>query len=130
MDGNEALSILQGGHLDTVSFVMDYVEVRIGYSVLRSQCSHPKVRLSDGSIYEFPEDGSRDALCSLIDSNVVAASEVEADTDDWRIEVRTDKGHVLAIPLGSERRVGGPEAAHLVPADASGRLEVSEMWIW
>ncbi len=129
MDGNEALSILEGGHLDTVSFVMDYVEVRIGYNVLRSQASDPTVRLPDGSIYKFPQDGSRDALCSMIDANVIAASELGVDTDDWRIEVRTDKGHVLTIPLGWEQRVG-PEAAHLVPADASGRLEGSGMWIW
>lgn len=36
MDGDEALSILMGGHFDTVSFVMDYVEFRIGYSILRA----------------------------------------------------------------------------------------------
>ncbi len=28
MDSNEALAALRGGHLDTVSFVMDYVEFR------------------------------------------------------------------------------------------------------
>ena len=34
MDANEALGALRGGHLDTVAFVMDYVEFRINYDVV------------------------------------------------------------------------------------------------
>ena len=33
MEGNKALAALRGGHLDTVSFVMDYVEFRIDDNV-------------------------------------------------------------------------------------------------
>lgn len=35
-DGQRRLTGVVGGHLDTVSFVMNYVEVRIGYSVFRA----------------------------------------------------------------------------------------------
>ena len=81
MTGNEALAALRGGHLDTVSFVLDYVEFRINYNVLRT----------------------------------LATPVVE------RIEVRTDAGHVLTIPLSGD--AGGPEFAHLVPADGG-------MFVW
>jgi hypothetical protein len=45
--GDEALSVLVGGHLDTVSFVMDYVEFRIGYSVVRALHPPAVVALSE-----------------------------------------------------------------------------------
>ena len=70
----------------------------------------------DGRRLRFPEPGSRDALCELIDTTVVSAAEV-----DQRIEVRTDAGHVLTIPLSGD--AGGPEFAHLVPADGG-------MFVW
>ena len=110
MAGNEALAALRGGHLDTVSFVLDYVEFRINYNVLRALAS-PVVEGIDGRRLRFPEPGSRDALCELIDTTVISAAEV-----DQRIEVRTDAGHVLTIPLSGD--AGGPEFAHLVPSTA------------
>lgn len=36
MTGDEHLAILKGGHLDTVSFVMGYVEFRINYNIFRA----------------------------------------------------------------------------------------------
>ena len=46
MDEDNGLAVLPGGHLDTVSFVMDYVEFRISYNVLRALAS-PVVTLAD-----------------------------------------------------------------------------------
>ena len=123
MDGDEALSILVGGHLDTVSFVMDYVEFRIGYSILRAHAA-PQVELHDGTKARFPEPGSRDALCRLIDSDVVSAHE---SADGGRLEVRTSNGDLLEI---NGTNYPYPEFAQLVPADERGRLMVSEMYIW
>ena len=121
MDSNEALAALRGGHLDTVSFVQDYVEFRINYNVLRA-LAPPVVEGSDGRRLRFPEPGSRDALCELIDTWVVSADEVGSDeSGDRRIEVRTDAEHVLTIPLSGD--AGGPEFAHLVPVDGG-------MFIW
>jgi hypothetical protein len=72
----------------------------------------------------------RDALCSMIGTTVVEAREHGSDRDhDFRIELRTDAGHVLTVPLDHGSRVG-PEAAHLIPADSTGRLDSSDMWVW
>lgn len=117
------------GHLDTVSFVMDYVEFRIDYNVLRVMTG-PIVELADGRRGRFPEGGSRDLLCDLIDSEVVAADEIGHDSSpDHRIEVRTREGHLLIVPLDLVS-MGGYEGAHLVPADATGRLDGAGMVVW
>lgn len=123
MGGDEPLAILVGGHLDTVSFVMDYVEFRIGYSVLRAHAP-PSVQLHDGTSARFPEPGSRDALCRLIDSEVVAAREVASRT---RLEIRANRGDLLVV---DGRDYESPEFAHLVPADERGTLDVGSMYIW
>lgn len=123
MDGDEALSILVGGHLDTVSFVMNYVEFRIGYNILRAHTA-PRVELHDGTTAVFPAPGSRDALCRLIDSDVVSAHEAAEGT---RLEIRTSKNDLVLID-GSGYRY--PEFAQLVPADERGKLLVSKMYIW
>jgi hypothetical protein len=78
---------------------MDYVEFRIDYNILRA-LNPPRVELHDGTAASFPEPGSRDALCQLIDTEVAQA------------------------------RVDFPESAHLVPADDRGDLLVDEMHIW
>lgn len=120
---------LVGGHLDTVSFVMDYVEFRIDYSILRA-LTNPIVQLADGQVSRFPEPGSRDALCRLVDSTVIAAAEKgERAADDLRIEIETDARHTLVIPLDSHS-LRGVEGAHLVPADERGHLDVPKMAIW
>ena len=123
-EGDAALAVLVEGHLDTVSFVMNYIELRIGYSILRA-LNPPRVKLRDGTVATFPQPGSRDALCRLIDTKVVAAREV---TDGpWRIEVETDRGDLLVVPIDSTDH---PESAHLVPADERGRLHGERMYIW
>lgn len=129
MKSNDALRCLVGGDVDAVAFVRDYVEFRVDYNVLRA-LTPPQILTPDGQLHRFPHAESRDALCTLIDAAVVAAEELGSDeTGDPRIEVRTDSGHVLIVPLDSRTRVG-PEAAHLVPADASGSPDTAGMWIW
>jgi hypothetical protein len=129
MNGDDALASLVGGHLDTVSFVMGYVEFRVNYNILRA-LSSPRVQLPDGDTYQFPDPGSRDALCSMIDTRIVVARLQGSETaDDFRIELQTDSGHRLTVPLDDSSRVG-VEAAHLIPADETGRSDGSNMWIW
>jgi hypothetical protein len=122
---DDGLGRLIGGHLDTVSFVMDYVEFRIDYNVLRA-LNPPRVTLDDGTTASFPEPGSRDALCQLIDTEVVEARIVRGD-DAPRIEVRTSRGDLLSISLDD---ADSPESAHLVPANEQGDLLVEDMYIW
>jgi hypothetical protein len=121
----ERLGRLIGGHLDTVSFVMDYVEFRIDHNVLRA-LNPPRVELHDGTTASFPERGSRDALCQLIDTEVAEAQVVRGD-DEPRIEVRTSRGDLLSISLND---TNFPESAHLVPADEQGQLRLEDMYIW
>jgi hypothetical protein len=117
------VSDLVGEQLTVVAFVMDYVEFHFNGPVLRS-LTNPIVQTEAGSV-QFPAPGSRDALCSLIGSRVDAAS---VRVDD-RIEIRTDANQTLIVPLDDPSR-RGPEAAHLVPADATGRPDVPDMTIW
>jgi hypothetical protein len=109
--------------LNAVSFVMDYVEFHFNGPVLRA-LSFPVLDYQERRV-RFPEPGSRDALCSLIGSDVAAVEVREHD----RIELRTKQGHILTIPL-DEASYRGAEAAHFIPADSSGRLRVADMMIW
>jgi hypothetical protein len=124
VEADDALSRLIGGHLDTVSFVMDYVEFRIDYNVLRA-LSPPRVTLHDGTTTAFPEPGSRDALCHLIDTDVAQARLVNGD--EPRIEIRTSRGDVLCIDIDD---TDSPESAHLVPADDQGVPVAERMLSW
>jgi hypothetical protein len=129
MRESDPLSRLVGGDLDTVSFVRDYVEFRIDYNVLRA-LTDPVVEMPDGAIHRFPHPGSRDALCSLIDTTVTAAVEIgPRDRSDCRLELKTSAGHTFVIPLDSASMVG-PEAAHLIRADERGRPMGAEMVVW
>jgi hypothetical protein len=73
----------------------------------------------------FPEPGSRDALCSLIGSEVAAVTV----SDDDRIELELHGDRRLTIPLDQESRLG-VEAAHYVPAARDGTLRTADMRIW
>jgi hypothetical protein len=123
--GTDALSILVGGHLDTVSFVMNYVEFRIGYSVFRA-LSPPVVLRPDGTVARFPEAGSRDELCALIDSTVTDATELTIDGRKT-IEIETDRGDRIRVDVDG---FDTSEFAQLVPADKTGRLQVADMYVW
>ena len=121
-DGDDPAGLV-GEQLNNVAFVMNYVEFKFNGPVLRA-LTNPIVE-SDGLRLRFPESGSRDALCSLI------GSEVEAVTvnDDDRIELALTSDRRLTISLDRESRVG-TEAAHYVPAARDGTLRTAEMLIW
>jgi len=122
MAGTRIESLLSE-QLNAVSFVMDYVEFHFNGPVLRA-LSNPALDYQ-GHRVRFPDAGSRDALCTLIGSEVTSIDVRKHD----RIELRTKQGHILTIPLdGASYR--GAEAAHFIPADASGQLQVADMMIW
>jgi hypothetical protein len=114
---------LVGEQLNTVAFVMDYVEFGFNGPVLRA-LTGPIVRTGKLRL-RFPEPGSRDALCSLIGSEIVAIT----ITDNEKIQVELASRQTLTIPLDRESRVG-VEAAHYVPAASSGALRIADMLIW
>ena len=122
------LAPLLRGELDTVSFVRDYVEVRIDYNIVRCM-TRPIVRTPNGD-FRFPEPGSRDALCGLIDSAVHASGRQRRRhraSHGLRAETR------LPLDEASRTLPGGkvsPEAVHFVPADERGRLDVAKMAFW
>jgi hypothetical protein len=124
VEADDALGRLIGGRLDMVSFVMDYVEFRIDYNVLRA-LNPPRVALHDGTTATFPAPGSRDALCQLIGTDVAHAQLLNGDPP--RIEIRTHRGDLLRIDIDD---ADSPESAHLVPADERGHLLVERMHIW
>jgi hypothetical protein len=117
------ISDLIGEQFTVVAFVMDYVEFHFNGPVLRS-LTDPIVQTETGRV-QFPEPGSRDALCTLIGSTVEVASVHEGD----RIEIRTAESQTLIVPLDEASR-RGPEAAHFVPLDETGRSDVPDMHIW
>ena len=119
----DELAELVGSQLNTVAFVMDYVEFKFNGPILRA-LSNPIVEIGT-SRHLFPSAGSRDAFCELIGSDV--RSVVVRPQD--RIEVETDRGAKLIIPLDDESRRGA-EAAHFVPAAPNGALLTREMIIW
>jgi hypothetical protein len=124
----DALTPLLRGDLDTVSFVRDYVELRIDYNILR--CMTGPIVRTGGNEWRFPHPGSRDALCGLVDGVVK-----EVQVTDAAIELRMDAERTLLLPLDAKSRTlpdgrVSPEAVHLVPADARGSLDVARMMIW
>jgi hypothetical protein len=91
-DGNDPTGLV-GEQLNTVAFVMDYVEFKFNGPVLRA-LTNPIIE-GDGLRLRFPEPGSRDALCSLIGSEVAAVTIKEGD----RIEVALNSDRKVTIPL-------------------------------
>lgn len=126
-DETDLVPLLRGD-LDTVSFVRDYVELRVDYNIVRCMTG-PIVRVADGEV-RFPDPGSRDALCGLIGSDVISAQ-----VNDDAIELVMSSGPTLVLPLDLASRALSdgrviPEAVHLVPADPRGELDVGRMIIW
>ena len=109
---------LVGEELSAVSFVRDYVEFHFDGPVLRA-LTNPIVCDAKAQ-HRFPDPGSRDALCGLIDS-VVSQVTVEPG---FAIELRFVRNTVLSIPLDDAAR-RGPEAAHFM-----GELIHSPLDVW
>jgi hypothetical protein len=99
---------LTGQTLTGVCFVMHYVEFHFSGPLLRVLVPLTLVRRGDK--FAFPGEGSRDALCSLIESVVEDITLV----DDVSLTVRFRGGSTLIIPLEKKPDLD-PEAAHFVP---------------
>lgn len=114
---------LVGAELNTVAFVMDYVEFKFNGPTLRA-LTNPIIEKGELRL-QFPEPGSRDALCALIGSEVVAVT----IRDEDRIELVFGDERRLRVPLDRESRAG-VEAAHYVPSAPDGTLRLADMLIW
>ncbi len=106
---DNSLDMLVGETISGICFVMDYVEFHFHGPILRALTA-PILR-HEGKEIQFPSIGSRDALCALINTEVV---EVHHDKTTV-IELILKPAFTLIIPLSQEARIG-PEAAHFVPA--------------
>jgi hypothetical protein len=111
------LNRLAGEPLSGVAFVQDYVEFHYDGMILRSFTAASIILA--GRRFTFPQQGSRDAFCSLI-GRVVEKVEIKENNC---IDIAFGKDAKLTIPLGLSAR-SGPEAAHFVP----GENQPIEVW--
>jgi hypothetical protein len=121
------LEQLVGREVDTVSFVRNYVELRIDYSILRALTS-PTGSI-DGIAWRFGDAGSADTTLRYIGRWVVAVEVIEGE----HLLLRLDDDANFVISLRAEDRAedrDGPEAAHFVLARPDGSLDTSAMSIW
>ncbi|MFE7094388.1 hypothetical protein [Streptomyces erythrochromogenes] len=122
-DPADPLQLLMGLEVSAVSFVRDYVELHFDGPVLRA-LSDPS-GVYEGREWRFPEPGSLELMRCFIGKTVDGCALVPD-----RILALNLGEHRFVIPLDSESS-GGPESAHLVGVDESGRASISGgMWIW
>lgn len=100
------LQYLVGEPVSGVCFVMDYVELHFNGSYLRC-LERPTVMLSGQPPVRFPDGGSRDALCALIDSTLLTV----AAADDGELRATFSSGAGLRVDLAHAHR-RSPEAIH------------------
>jgi hypothetical protein len=112
----QGIESLEGEELNGVAFVMDYVEFHFNGPVLRA-LTNPVFQGTQR--VEFPDAGSRDALCSLIGSTVESVEVREEDA----IRLTFTDGRMLIVPLDEESRVG-PEAATFQTGRKNSPLDV------
>lgn len=105
-----------------MSFVRDYLELRIDYSILRALSN--TTGTVDDIRWSFPADPAPSLLRRYIGRTVVAA-----DLTPDRIVLRFTGEASIEVSLRPDDRAGA-EAAHFVPALADGSLDPSQMWIW
>src|SRR5215210_1880134 len=92
------LTVLIGEALNEVIFVMDYFQV--GFNGPRLTClTAGQVELSNGERFVFPEPGSRDALCELIEAVVS-----RVDDDGKQLRLTFADGRALSIPIDGDSR--------------------------
>ncbi|MGV9779261.1 hypothetical protein [Streptosporangium sp. NPDC003464] len=114
---------LVGRELYTVAFVMDYVEFHFNEAKLTA-LTEPRIQ-KDSQAWVFPQPGSRDALCALIERTVQAVN-FRADE-----HISLDFGDaILTIPLDEDSRFPGPEAAHFFLLSEDGAARIKEMRVW
>jgi hypothetical protein len=122
-DSDRPLQLLMGLEVSAVSFVRDYVELHFDGPVLRS-LSDP-LGVYGGRRWQFPTPGSLELMRCYIGKTVDG---YELDPD--RILALHFGENRFVIPLDSDTS-GGPESAHMVGTDESGRPSVrGGMWIW
>jgi hypothetical protein len=117
----QELNDLVGCELSTVAFVRDYVEFQFDGPVLRSLA--PPVAILDSIRHEFPQAGSRDALCELIGRLVEGATELPD-----RLSVSFAGDALLEISRNSSKDTLF-EVAHFIPM-LGGRRDGASMLIW
>ncbi len=114
---------LVGHELDMVSFVRDYVELRIDYSIVRL-LTDPSGSI-DGDTWSLTDTTGADSLRGYIGRVVVAT-----DFDQARhLRLAFDGDAMIHASLLDEDRTG-PEALHFMPADAKGQVHSVNMHIW
>jgi hypothetical protein len=113
-----------GGHdVDTVAFVRDYVELRVDYSIVRA-LTEPTGTVDDTE-WHFGTPGAADLMRRYIGRVVVAVEVVEGE----RLSLLLEGDATFKVSLRPEDRVG-PEAAHFVPANPDGTLDLGRMVVW
>ena len=107
---------LKGEELNAVSFVMDYVEFHFNGPVIRA-LTNPKIE-TETKQYQFPKQGSRDALCSFI-GKAIQSVIIEEGVSLTLVFLKNER---ILIPLDDDSYIG-PEAMHWCPQD-------SPMQVW
>lgn len=122
-DSDAPLQLLMGLEVSAVSFVRDYVELHFDGPILRA-LSDPS-GVYGGRKWRFPTPGSLELMRCYIGKTVDGY-----ELDPVRILALDFGEHRFVIPLDSDSS-GGPEAAHMVGVDESGRASIrGGMWIW
>ena len=106
-----------------MSFLRDSVELRIDYSIVRL-LNQPLASSLAG-----PGASPRTHRCRLA-ASLHRADRCSADfAEDDHLRLVFGEDTYIEASLRSEDR-SGPEALHLMPADRSGEVLPSNMWIW
>lgn len=108
MPNDLQLRDLEGEPVSAVCFVQDYVELHFDGPILR--CLVGPVLKTHAFEGVFPDNGSRDALCSLIGESIRRLALV----DEEELEIEFSSNSKLIVPLNPARRYGA-EAMHFVP---------------
>jgi hypothetical protein len=98
MTSAEEFQDLVGFELSAICFVRDYVELHFDGPILRSLAA-PAVVLR-GRRIEYPETGSRDALCGLIGRTVERAAD-----EGGRLALQFPRDMMVEIPKASRGHV-------------------------
>ncbi|MFD5722641.1 hypothetical protein [Streptomyces sp. NPDC127036] len=122
-DPGDGLQLLKGLEISAVSLVRDFVELHFDGPVLRA-LSDP-LGVYGGHAWHFPAPGSLDLMRCYIGKTVDGYEE-----DPERLLALHFGEHRFIIPLDDGSSLG-PEAAHLVGVDESGRTSpLGGMSIW
>ena len=114
---------LVGHELDTVSFVRDYVELRIDYSIVRL-LTQPTGSI-DGETWSLTDTFGADSLRGYIGRVVVATDFAPAS----HLRLVFDGEAMIYASLRAEDRTR-PEALHFMPADTKGQVHSATMHVW